>query len=160
MNKRIQYNVLTFNEMVLPMKPRTNDTSGQVGEQVSLLMWVGRNLRAYSMPCFLKSIIYLSTMWISLNDVVEYFTMSHAWFILKSTMVYWLWTWVWPRKPMKSLMLLDNNYNLFKNVQIGGNCKIEKYLMKINFSKYIKYLTNMCWNGWGIIHQYTSLYND
>lgn len=38
MNKRIQYNVLTFNEMVLPMKPRTNDTSGQVGEQVSLLM--------------------------------------------------------------------------------------------------------------------------
>jgi len=57
-------------------------------------------------------------------------------------------------------MILDNNYNIFKNVKIGGNCILEKYLMKINFSKYIKYLTNMCWNGWCIIHQYTSLYND
>jgi hypothetical protein len=41
-------------------------------------------------------------------------------------------------------MLLDNNYNIFKNVKMGGNCILEKYLMKINFSKYIKYLTNMC----------------
>jgi hypothetical protein len=45
----------------------------------------------------------------------------------------------------KCLMLLDNNYNIFKNVEMGGNCILEKYLMKIKFSKYIKYLTNMCW---------------
>jgi len=58
------------------------------------------------------------------------------------------------------LAFLDNNYNIFKNVEMGGNCILEKYLMKINFSNYIKYLTNMCWNGWGIIHKYTWLYND
>jgi hypothetical protein len=29
-------------------------------------------------------------------------------------------------------MLLDNNYNISKNVEIGGNCILEKYLMKIN----------------------------
>jgi len=45
-------------------------------------------------------------------------------------------------------MFLDNKYNIFKNVEMDGNCILEKYLMKINFSKYIKYLTNMCWNGW------------
>jgi hypothetical protein len=54
----------------------------------------------------------------------------------------------------KCLMLLDNNYNIFENVEIGGNCIFEKYLMKIKFSKYIKYLTNMCWNGQNIIHKY------
>ncbi len=56
----------------------------------------------------------------------------------------------------KCLMLLDNNYNIFKNVEMGGICILKKYLMKIKFSKYIKYLTNMCWNGRGIIHKYTS----
>ncbi len=60
----------------------------------------------------------------------------------------------------KCLMLLDNNYNIFKNVEIGGNFILEKYLMKIKVSKYIKYLTNMCWNGQSIIHKYTSFYND
>jgi hypothetical protein len=57
-------------------------------------------------------------------------------------------------------MLLDNNYNIFLNVEMGGNCIFHKYFMKINFSKYIKYLTNMCWNGQSIIHKYTSLYNS
>jgi hypothetical protein len=102
-------------------------------------------------------------------------------------MVYWLWTWVWPKKPLrttlcehlktflliercilssscnqcsKCLMILDNNYNIFKNVEMGGNYILHKYLMKINFSKYIQYLTNMCWNCQSIIHKYTSLYND
>jgi NADH:ubiquinone oxidoreductase subunit F (NADH-binding) len=63
-------------------------------------------------------------------------------------------------KCSKCLMLLDNNYNIFKNVEMGGNCILEKYFMKIKFSKYIKYLTNMCWNGQDIIHKYTSFYND
>jgi len=40
-------------------------------------------------------------------------------------------------------MFLDNNYNIFKNVEMGGNYILEKYLIKNNFSKYIKYLTNM-----------------
>jgi hypothetical protein len=75
---------------------------------------------------------------------MEYFSMSHTWFVLRLTMVYLLWTWFWPRKPLKALMLLDDNYNIFKNVEIGRNCILEKYLMKINFSKHIKYLTNMC----------------
>jgi len=35
----------------------------------------------------------------------------------------------------KCMMLLDNNYNIFKNVDMGGNYILEKYLMKINFSK-------------------------
>jgi hypothetical protein len=60
----------------------------------------------------------------------------------------------------KCMMLLDNNYNIFKNVETGGNCILDKYLMKIKFSKYSKYLTNMRWNGQGIIHKYTSFYND
>ncbi len=44
----------------------------------------------------------------------------------------------------KCLMFLDNNYNIFKNVEMGGNCILERYLVKITFSKYIKYLTNIC----------------
>jgi len=46
-------------------------------------------------------------------------------------------------------MFLDNNYNISKNVEMGGNYIFEKYLMKINFAKYINYLTNMCRNGQG-----------
>ncbi len=60
----------------------------------------------------------------------------------------------------KCLMLLNNNYNIFKNVKMGGNCILEKYLMKIKFSKYIKYMISTCQNGRSIIHKYTSLYND
>jgi hypothetical protein len=29
------------------------------------------------------------------------FVMSHPWFVLRSTMAYWLWTWVWPRKLLR-----------------------------------------------------------
>jgi hypothetical protein len=46
-------------------------------------------------------------------------------------------------------MLLENNYNISKKFEMGGNYILEKYLMKINFSKYINYLTNMCRNGQG-----------
>jgi len=59
----------------------------------------------------------------------------------------------------KCLLLLDNNYNNFKNVEMNGNCILEKYLMKINFSKYINYLTNMCWNGWGIMILYLNIHH-
>jgi hypothetical protein len=31
-------------------------------------------------------------------------------------------------------MLLDNNYNIFKNVEMGENWILEKYLMIINLS--------------------------
>jgi hypothetical protein len=57
------------------------------------------------------------------------------------------------------LMLLENNYNIFKNVEMSGNCILEKYLMKINFSKYINYLTNMCWNGRGIKILYINIHH-
>jgi hypothetical protein len=57
---------------------------------------------------------------------LEYFAMSHPWFV-----------------TIICLLLLDNNYNIFLNVEMGGNCILEKYLVKINFSKYIKYLTNI-----------------
>jgi hypothetical protein len=30
-------------------------------------------------------------------------------------------------------MLLDNNYNVFKNAEIGGNCILQKYFMKLTF---------------------------
>jgi hypothetical protein len=29
-------------------------------------------------------------------------------------------------------MFLDNNYNIFKNVEMGGNCILEKHLIKIS----------------------------
>jgi hypothetical protein len=149
---------------------------------------------------------YSPATWILLSDVEKYFVMSwkhfvmwhniiweameyvatsHPWFVMRWTMAYWLWTWVWPRKSsittsckhLKTflliegcilssfvqpicLMLLDNNYNIFKNVEMGGNYILQKYLMKINFSNYIRYLTNMCWNGRNIISKYTTLYND
>jgi hypothetical protein len=31
------------------------------------------------------------------------------------------------------LGLLDNNYNILKNVEIGGSCMLKKYLMKLKF---------------------------
>jgi hypothetical protein len=31
----------------------------------------------------------------------------------------------------KCLGLLDKNYNIFRIVQMGGNCMVEKYLMKL-----------------------------
>jgi hypothetical protein len=34
----------------------------------------------------------------------------------------------------------------FLNVEMGGNCILEKYLIKINFSRYIKYLTVLKWS--------------
>jgi NADH:ubiquinone oxidoreductase subunit F (NADH-binding) len=111
------------------------------------------------------------------------FSMSHAWFVLgiksglltlnmglaknvfKSSMV-----WVFESKKKlkdafyhpscnqcsKCLRLLNNNYNIFKNVEMGG---LEKYLMKINFSKYINYLTNMCWNGQSITILYINIHH-
>jgi hypothetical protein len=56
------------------------------------------------------------------------------------------------------LGLLDNNYNILKNVGMGGNCMLKKYLMKINLSKYINYLiTCVEWPRYhDIIHKYTS----
>jgi hypothetical protein len=57
---------------------------------------------------------------------LEYFAMSHPWFI-----------------TIICLLLFDNNYNIFKNVEMGGNCILENYLVK-ETSKYIKYLANMC----------------
>jgi hypothetical protein len=69
-----------------------------------------------------------------LHDVFEYslttlkyFAMSHPWFV-----------------TIISLLLSANIYNIFKNVEMGGNCILEKYLVKNKISKYIKYLTNMC----------------
>ncbi len=62
-------------------------------------------------------------------------------------------------KCSKCLGLLNNNYNIFKNVEMGGNCMLENYLMKINFSKYIIYLTNMCWNGQGITILYINIHH-
>ncbi len=52
--------------------------SEQMGEheQVSLLKWVGRNLWTYFMPCHGILLIYSSTTWILLSDMVEYFATS------------------------------------------------------------------------------------
>jgi hypothetical protein len=75
---------------------------------------------------------------------------------LGSTIVYWLWTWVWPTKLpsatsceglktkkrdafhhpwckqySKCLGFLDKNYDVFKTIEMGGNCMVEKYLMKL-----------------------------
>jgi hypothetical protein len=58
---------------------------------------------------------------------LEYFATSHPWFVI-----------------IICLLFFDNNYNIFKNVEMGGNCILENYLVKINFSKHIKYLINMC----------------
>jgi hypothetical protein len=33
---------------------------------------------------------------------------------------------------------------IVKNVEMGGNCMLEKYLTKIKLSKHINYLTNIC----------------
>jgi hypothetical protein len=33
----------------------------------------------------------------------------------------------------KCLGFLDENYNIFKIVEMGGNCMVEKYLMKLKF---------------------------
>ncbi len=44
--------------------------------------------------------------------------------------------------------------NIFRNVEMGGNCMLKKYLMKLNSSKYINYWTNMCWNGQGTMILY------
>jgi hypothetical protein len=71
--------------------------------------------------------------------------------IFANLTLYILWSLV--QIMSKCLMLFDNNYNIFLNVEMGGNCILGKYLIKINFSKYIKYLTNMCWNGQNIIHK-------
>ncbi len=60
----------------------------------------------------------------------------------------------------KKFRFFDNNYNIFRNVEMGGNYMLEKYLMKINFSKYINYLTNMCWNGQGIMILYINIHNS
>jgi len=79
----------------------------------------------------------------------------HVHDFLGSTIVYWLWTWVWPTKLSnatsceglktkkkdafhhlwckqysKCLGFLDKNYDVFKNIEMGGNCMVEKYLMK------------------------------
>jgi hypothetical protein len=40
-------------------------------------------------------------------------------------------------------------YKKFIIVEMGGNCMVEKYLMKLN-SQIFKYLPNMCRNGKGI----------
>jgi hypothetical protein len=106
-----------------PMTLIANNTSGWMGklEQASLLGWTWKNLRAYSLPCHGIFLIYSPIMWILLSDVkyfamsrkyfvmwnniiwqaMEYFATSHPWFVIKWTMAYWLWTWVWPRKSSK-----------------------------------------------------------
>jgi hypothetical protein len=102
---------------------------------------------------------------------MEHFATSHPWFVLRSTMALLTLNMDLVKKVVESnimsafesknklkdaiyhpscnqcskcLMLLDNNYNISKNVEMGGNCILDKYFMKIKFSKYIKYLTNIC----------------
>jgi hypothetical protein len=62
----------------------------------------------YSMPCHGTFLIYLFTIWkyyVTWKNIpwlaMECFMMSHAWFVLGSTMFYWFWTWVWPIKLSK-----------------------------------------------------------
>jgi len=102
--------------------------------------------------CHITSMVYLEmkngllTLKVIKNNIMwmfENILVNLTWCILSSLV----------QTMSKCLMFFDNNYNICSNVKMGGNCIFEKYLIKINFSKYIKYLTNMCWNGWNIIHK-------
>jgi hypothetical protein len=159
-------------------------------EQASLFRWARRNLKAYYMSCYEIFLIYLCDMELLSDVTKYFLTshrifchvtsivcfdISNGLLILNMDLakkpiesnVMWTFenkknlkdTFYHPscNQCSKCLMLLNNNYNIFKNVEMGGNCILEKYLMKIKFSKY---MTNMCWNGQGIIHKYTSFYND
>jgi hypothetical protein len=109
-------------------------------------------------------LIYSFSMWQTLDDMTKYsmpcqqiFCQITCIFFLWSTMVYWLWTWVWqielsiatyykglkikenksmhfiiPGEYFKCLKLLERKYKIFKTIEMGGNCTVDKYLMKLN----------------------------
>jgi len=60
---------------------------------------------------------------------LEYLSMSHPWFVTIICLFLFIYIYI---------------YIYIYNVEIGGHCILEKYLVKFNVSKYIKYLTNMC----------------
>jgi hypothetical protein len=88
--------VLSFGQS--KYEPHWRTTLTYEHEQASLFGWTKNKsyniLHATSWNIFN---IYFS-IWILLSDVVEYFAMSHPWFVPKWIMVCWFWTRVWPRK--------------------------------------------------------------
>jgi hypothetical protein len=77
-------------------------------EQVNNLTWTRKNIwkifHAMSWNFFFfffchveYYVTWQNIPWLSM----KYSMMSHAWFVLGSTMVYWFWTWVWPMELSK-----------------------------------------------------------